>query len=84
MNMNQEERARTPNIDYLKPTIVDGDTGFGEASAMVKLCKLFVKRGVAGVHIEDQASVTKRGGHMEGKVLISVGEHINRPVAIWH
>ncbi|KAK1359251.1 hypothetical protein POM88_043725 [Heracleum sosnowskyi] len=54
MSMSREERARTPFIDYLKPIIADGDTGFGGATATVKLCKLFAERGADCVHIEDQ------------------------------
>jgi len=43
-----------PPVDYMRPIIADGDTGHGGLSAVMKLMKLFVEAGAAGVHFEDQ------------------------------
>jgi isocitrate lyase len=64
------------DIDYLLPIVADGEAGFGGALNAFELTKSFIEAGAAGVHFEDQLASEKKCGHMGGKVLVPVQQHI--------
>ena len=78
LRMSDEQRERTPAVDYRPFIIADADTGHGGDPHVRNLVKRFVEAGVPGYHIEDQRPGTKKCGHQGGKVLLPSDEQIKR------
>jgi len=55
--------------------IVDGDTGFGGPLNVLHMVESLVQMGAAGVILEDQ-TWPKRCGHMRGKSVVPMEEHV--------
>ena len=64
------------NIDWFAPIVADAEAGFGGALNAFELTRSYIEAGAAGVHFEDQLASEKKCGHMGGKVLIPVQQHI--------
>jgi isocitrate lyase len=76
--MTEEQRDKTPVVDYRPFIIADADTGHGGDAHVRNLVRRFVEVGVPGYHIEDQKPGAKKCGHQAGKVLVSSDEQIKR------
>jgi methylisocitrate lyase len=57
--------------------IVDVDTGYGNALNVMRTVEEIVHAGAAGIFLEDQVW-PKRCGHMRGKRVIPVEEHVQK------
>jgi methylisocitrate lyase len=59
------------------PLIADGDTGYGNPLNVMRTVEEYQKAGAAGIILEDQ-QFPKRCGHMEGKQVIPMEEHLKK------
>src|SRR5438874_1197512 len=61
---------------WMAPIISEAEAGFGGALNAYELMKAMIEAGAAGVHFEDQLASEKKCGHLGGKVLVPIGQHI--------
>src|SRR5216683_1056026 len=57
------------------PVIADADTGYGDELNVTRTVREYEKRGVAGLHIEDQG-FPKKCGHLDDKTVIALDEYL--------
>ena len=61
---------------WMAPIIADAEAGFGGPLNAYELMKAMIEAGAAGVHFEDQLASEKKCGHLGGKVLVPIAQHI--------
>jgi 2-methylisocitrate lyase-like PEP mutase family enzyme len=69
--------ALLASLDPTVPVIADADTGFGGPLSVARTVKAYIAANVAALHLEDQA-ITKRCGHLQGKILVGMEEWLAR------
>lgn len=74
-----EVRLRAEQICRMTklPTLVDADTGFGEAMNLARTVQELEAAGVSAIHIEDQVN-PKRCGHLDGKAVVDQTTAVQR------
>ena len=61
---------------WMAPIVADAEAGFGGALNAYELMRAMIEAGAAGVHFEDQLASEKKCGHLGGKVLVPIAQHI--------
>ncbi|MGE0853776.1 MAG: oxaloacetate decarboxylase [Hyphomicrobiaceae bacterium] len=57
------------------PVIADADTGYGNELNAIRTVREYERRGVAGLHIEDQG-FPKKCGHLEDKTIAPLDDYV--------
>ena len=63
------------------PVIADADTGYGNELNATRTVREYERRGVAGLHIEDQG-FPKKCGHPDNKVIVTLDEYLAKIRAV--
>ena len=61
---------------WMAPVVADAEAGFGGALNAYELMRAMIEAGAGGVHFEDQLASEKKCGHLGGKVLVPMSQHI--------
>jgi isocitrate lyase len=61
---------------WMAPIVADAEAGFGGPLNAYELMRAMIEAGAAGVHFEDQLAAEKKCGHLGGKVLVPIAQHI--------
>ncbi len=61
---------------WMAPIVADAEAGFGGALNAYELMRAMIEAGAGGVHFEDQLASEKKCGHLGGKVLVPISQHI--------
>ena len=75
-HLEQHEGKESEDVDWYAPIVADAEAGFGGSLNAFEIAKAYIEAGVGGIHYEDQLAAEKKCGHLGGKVLIPVSQHI--------